>query len=104
MLSGDRPTLTKAFHLLSRGSRRGMASITVNGNTVEGQNQSPNAGNSNFVLLQGHHVLTVDEKQELEEHGISIFEYVAENTYLCRYEPHDIECLRHLDFVQTINV
>jgi serine protease AprX len=84
-----------------------MASITVNGNTIDpaaAHNVSPHARDSNFILIQGQHVLSVDEKQILEKKGVLIQEYVAEYTYLCRYEPDDLQTLRSLPFVRTANV
>ena len=84
-----------------------MASITVNGNTIDpeaAQNVSTNARDSNFILIQGQHVLSIEEKQILEEQGVLIQEYVAECTYLCRYEPDDLQTLQSLPFVRTANV
>lgn len=98
-----------------------MASITVNGNTIaptglpgEGWTvnandqdyveSAPNAKGSNFILLQVERVLTVAEKGILADHHVAIQEYVAENTFLCRYEPNDLQFLRLLPFVVTAEV
>lgn len=98
-----------------------MASITVNGNTIvpigsqgegwtinandQGEVESaPNAKDSNFILVQVDRVLTVAEKGVLAYHHVKIQEYVAENTFLCRYEPDDLQALRLLPFVVTADV
>lgn len=84
-----------------------MATITVNGNTVDPQTDNvftPDAKESNFILVQGHAPLTIDQKDVVKELGVQIQEYVAENTYLCRYLPEELEELRQLSFVNTANV
>jgi len=98
-----------------------MASITVNGNTivpigstgerwtVNANDQgdvrlAPDARDSNFILLQVEHVLTVAEKGILVEQKVEIQEYVAEKTFLCRYEPDDLQALRLLPFVVTADM
>jgi serine protease AprX len=98
-----------------------MASITVNGNTIvpigsqgegwtvnandqEEVKSAPNAKDSNFILVQVDRVLTVAEKGILADHHAEIQEYVAENTFLCRYEPEDLQALRLLPFVVTADM
>jgi serine protease AprX len=97
-----------------------MASITVNGNTTEparaagaawtlssndaALSLASDASKSNFILIQVYHVLSIDEKQILEDKHVLIQEYVAENTYLCRYEPTDLQTLRSFPFVRTADV
>ncbi len=98
-----------------------MASITVNGNTIapigspgEGWTVNANdqdtitsalnAKDTNFILVQVEGVLTVAEKEILAEHDVAILEYVAENTFLCRYEPDDIQVLRLLPFVANVEM
>lgn len=98
-----------------------MASITVNGNTIvpigstgeewtvnandQGKVRSaPDAKDSNFILVQVDRVLTIAEKGVLADHQVEIQEYVAEKTFLCRYEPDDLEALRLLPFVVTADM
>jgi len=98
-----------------------MASITVNGNTIvpngstgegwtvnandqEEVRSAPDAKDSNFILLQVDRVLTVAEKKTLADHNVEIQEYVAEKTFLCRYEPDDLQTLRRLPFVVTADM
>ncbi|KAI9893411.1 MAG: hypothetical protein M1814_006708 [Vezdaea aestivalis] len=84
-----------------------MATITVNGNTIDPESTnyvSPNARDSNFIYIQGHQVLSIDEKLQLLNLGVEIQEYVSENTYLCRYEPADLEQLRALPYVRSANI
>ncbi|KAI4961597.1 hypothetical protein J4E86_000626 [Alternaria arbusti] len=98
-----------------------MASITVNGNTIvpigstgerwtvnandQGEVRSaPDAKESNFILVQVDRVLSVDEKAVLADHHVEIQEYVAEKTFLCRYEPDNLQALRLLPFVVTADI
>ena len=84
-----------------------MATVTVNGNTIDPDTPnyvSPDAKESNFILIQGHHDLVPEEKLQLASMGVEIHEYVAEYTYLCRYEPKDLEQIRTLPFVRTANM
>ena len=84
-----------------------MATVTVNGNTIDPEapnNVAPDAGDSNFILIQGHHDLIPEEKSQLASMAVDIQEYVAEYTYLCRYEPKNLESIRALPFVRNANV
>lgn len=84
-----------------------MATITVNGNTIDPESPefvSEDAKNSNFIYIQGDHDLTVDEKLQLKKLDVEVEEYVAEYTYLCRYVFEDLEKIRALTFVRAANV
>ncbi|KPM43300.1 hypothetical protein AK830_g3275 [Neonectria ditissima] len=84
-----------------------MATITVNGNTIDPEvtaNVSEDAQESNFIYIQGHNDLRIEEKQELVKLRVQILEYVAEYTYLCRYEREDLERIRALTFVKAANI
>lgn len=91
-----------------------MASITINGITLDPKAQEPavrafglasrDASKSNFILIQTTSPLTKAQRAELEGKGVEILEYVPETTYLCRYEPADLETLRALPYVTWANV
>ncbi|KAF7563161.1 hypothetical protein G7046_g954 [Stylonectria norvegica] len=84
-----------------------MATITVNGNTIDPEdisNVSEDAQESNFIYIQGHEDLKVTEKQDLEALHAEFLEYVAEYTYLCRYNREDLERIRALPFVRAANI
>lgn len=86
-----------------------MASITVNGNTVvpeEIPDHVPQAARkTNFILVQGDdRDFNVKEKLELAALGVEIQEYVAEHTYLCRYEPEDLEPIRSKRYVKNVTM
>ena len=38
-----------------------------------------------------------------DQHSVQIQEYIDDNTYMCRYEPTDLESLRQLPFIRTAN-
>ena len=84
-----------------------MATITVNGNTINPEATdyvSQDAKGSNFIYIQGYHDLDIEEKKDLAKLKVEIQEYVAEHTYLCRYTPEDLERLQALPFVRTANM
>jgi hypothetical protein len=84
-----------------------MATITINGNTINPaatEFVSPHAQRSNFICIQGHHDLDIEQKQKLAAMHVEIQEYVAEYTYLCRYMPEDLEQIRALPFIRTANM
>jgi hypothetical protein len=71
-----------------------MATITMNGHTVEAASQQeggthfvPSASQSNFILIQCHEFLKTDQIDTLKSLGVTFMAYFADNTYLCRYEP-----------------
>ncbi|CAM5717831.1 S8 family serine peptidase [Streptomyces hirsutus] len=48
------------------------------------------------MLVQTDHALSAEEKAQLTELGAVIHEYVPENTYLCGYQPSDLDAVRDL--------
>lgn len=91
-----------------------MASITINGITIDPQAQapamralslhSPDASKSDFILIQTSAPLNKAQRDELAAKGVEIQEYVPESTYLCHYPPADLEVLRTLPYVEWVNV
>lgn len=92
----------------------GMARITINGVTVDPLVQSEemataslvseDATASNYLLVQTRHPPTAEEKEQLAELGVVIHEYVPEDTYLCGYQPTDLDAVRALPFVAWADV
>ena len=95
-----------------------MVLITINGNSLDTSATSPQdatiranvttdtqtAANSNYILLTTNDPLTKTQKQTLASNNVLLKEYVAENTYICRYEPTDLSPVRALDFVAYTDV
>ncbi|MFC9504748.1 S8 family serine peptidase [Streptomyces sp. NPDC057002] len=91
-----------------------MARITINGVTVDPLAQrneladasliAEDASRSNYLLVQTDHVLSAEEKAQLAQLGAVIHEYVPENTYLCGYQPSDLDAVRDLPFVTWADV
>lgn len=93
-----------------------MAKITINGITTDPLAQSPataaavesalpaDAADSSFILVQTAQPLDRAQKEELAAKGATILEYVPESTYLCRFEPTDLEEIRALPYVTWANV
>lgn len=93
-----------------------MAKITINGITTDPMAPSPaaatfaasvlpaDASDSNFILVQTTQPLDRAQKEELANYGAQILEYVPENTYLCKYEPKDLNQIRALPYVTWANI
>jgi len=91
-----------------------MARITINGISLDPVAQaeglsaasltSADASQSNYVLIQTDGPLTEEQKAELTNLGVAIHEYVPENTYLCGYQPTDLQAIRALPYVVWADV
>jgi subtilisin family serine protease len=92
-----------------------MARITINGITTDplasslmtfapASAMSADAADSNFILVQTTQPLNRAQREELENYGATILEYVPENTYLCSFEPTDLGPIRALTYVTWANV
>src|SRR5262245_34943049 len=91
-----------------------MATITINGITVDPLGQGPalmaanlhavDASGSNYILIQTRQPLDKSQKDELRQLGVEILEYVPENTYLCHYAPTQLAAIRALPYVEWANV
>ncbi|KOX11585.1 S8 family serine peptidase [Streptomyces sp. NRRL B-3648] len=91
-----------------------MARITLNDVTIDPLRQShalasaslvsEDASTSNYLLVQTTHIPSAQEKEQLQELGVVIHEYVPENTYLCGYRPADLDAVRALPFVAWSDV
>ena len=82
--------------------------ISINGNTLDPAAPTVrtvglgtgDAADSNYILIQIKGRLTKENKDELQYLKVGIKELVSDNTYLCRYEPSELEPIRDLDFVK----
>jgi serine protease AprX len=89
-----------------------LAPISINGNTLDPAAPAVraaglgtgDAADSNYILIQTKGAVTKDNKDELQRMKVGIKELVSDSTYLCRYEPSDLEPIRKLDFVKWANV
>ncbi|MBI5251831.1 MAG: hypothetical protein HY912_20250 [Desulfomonile tiedjei] len=90
-----------------------MATITINGISFDPIKQSielaaaglyaANASESNYILIQTKAPLTKDQKAELAAKHVAVLEYVPDQTYMCKYQPSDLEAIRSLPFVEWAN-
>ncbi|HEX8557527.1 MAG TPA: S8 family serine peptidase [Pyrinomonadaceae bacterium] len=91
-----------------------MASITINGITLDPEGQGPelasadlisaDSSESDYVLMQTARPLDRAQKAELAGLGAKILEYVPENTYLLYYPSPDLAALGDLPYVTWANV
>jgi subtilisin family serine protease len=65
---------------------------------------SPDSSNSDYILIQATEPLDRTQKSELAGLGVEILEFVPENTYICRYEPSNLDAVQNLPFVEWANV
>jgi serine protease AprX len=69
-----------------------------------GKHYSPNARHSNYLLVQFNAPLDHNRYSEIHRLKLYTLEYLAGNTFLCYYEPEDLDVLRNLPFVVYANV
>jgi len=91
-----------------------MASITINGITVDplvqraglaaAQLEAADASRSDYVLIQTRQPLDKIQKAELANNGVTILEYVPDQTYLCYYKPADLTLIRNLPYVAWAHI
>ena len=91
-----------------------MATITINGNSLDPLAQTAElhefgldaaeVPDSNYILLQAKGPLTKDQKQQLKELGVTILEYVPDDTYIAFYPPENLSPLRQLPYVAWAGV
>jgi len=91
-----------------------MASITINGITIDPESHGPaleavsavaaDASQSDYILIQTRGPLTKEQKTVLAQLSVKILEYVPENTYMCYYPASDLANIRQLPFVIWANV
>jgi serine protease AprX len=83
-----------------------MAPVTIHGNIIdpdEDRYTSRDAEKTNYIYVQGHHLLDNDEKLQLQALDAHVLAFEGDNTYLCRYPPTDLGPLRKLPFVKHAN-
>src|ERR1700678_208559 len=85
--------------------------IQINGHDVDpaaqqegGTHFAPNASQSNYILVHCTGRLTPEQYQELEHLGVTAFQYIAGDTYMCRYTPAELGQIRGLPYVHYANV
>jgi serine protease AprX len=91
-----------------------MARITINGVSLDpiehaeslqaASLEAADASDSNYILVQTQGVLSDEHKEQLTALGVVIHEYVPEETYICGYEPSDLNAIRELPFVTWADV
>lgn len=83
-----------------------MPPITIRNNTIDPENVEPgylpsHAADTNFILLQFTHPLNLEEVTILDHYGVKVQQKQdKDDTYLCRYEPSDLNVLQDLPFVR----
>jgi hypothetical protein len=91
-----------------------MARITINGVSLDpiehaeglqsASLEAADASDSNYILVQTQGVLSDEHKEQLTALGVVINKYVPEETYICGYQPSDLNAIRELPFVSWADV
>ena len=79
--------------------------ITINGRTVDPQKwYAQDAGRTNYITIRALSPLNRESEAELQDLGVTIQEQVDQDTYLCRYEPSDLEPSRAKSYIRHVDV
>ncbi len=62
------------------------------------------ASQSNYIMIQTEAPPSDEQRSVLTGAGVAIQEYIPDDTYLCRYEPADLEPIRAIPFVTWVSV
>jgi serine protease AprX len=85
--------------------------FAFNGNVVlpetqqaGGAHYSEDASSSNYIIVHCQHQLTHSDSEKLAASHVTVLNFIGNNTYICKYEPKDLERIRSFDFVLSANV
>ncbi|KAJ1324699.1 serine protease AprX [Microdochium nivale] len=85
-----------------------MAPFCINGNVLAPEDVPSNvprtAEGTDFILVQSKSTLSPDQKDDLVKAGAEILEFLGNNTYLCRYEPADLQTLREKSYITEVSI
>ncbi|KAF4551907.1 Hypothetical protein D9617_12g037970 [Elsinoe fawcettii] len=85
-----------------------MAPFLVNGNKVVPEDVPSyvprTAEKTDFILVQTQRPLDPSQKDDIVKTGAQLIEYLGNNTYLCRYEPHDLQPLRDKTYILEVSI
>jgi serine protease AprX len=91
-----------------------MATITINGNSMDPVAQQPaladfgmesaDSSKSGYILLQTKGPLTKEQKADLKNAQVKVLEYVPDSSYIAWYPPDDLTPVRKLPFVTWAGV
>ncbi|KAM3472835.1 hypothetical protein MY8738_008684 [Beauveria namnaoensis] len=79
--------------------------ITINGNTLDSSTPpAVNSIGSNYILVQTRTTLSPNDRQALSNIGVEHLDYIANHTYLCRYENEDLGKVRQIEAVLYVDI
>jgi len=91
-----------------------MATVTINGNSLDPLTQQPqlqalgfesaDSSQSNYILVQAKEPLSKEQKQQLKDLGVTILEYVPDDTYIAYFPLADLTPLRQLPYITWAGV
>ncbi|KAJ0141736.1 Glutathione reductase [Fusarium oxysporum f. sp. albedinis] len=84
--------------------------ITINGNVVHHDAQreggvyfAPDASHTDYLILQSFSPLDDSQRERLSALGVGVQQVISGNTYFCKYDPHELQELRSLPFLNFVN-
>ena len=80
--------------------------IRINGRKVDPQKvYARDAMHTNYIIIRAYEALSQKREAELKDLGVVIQEQVDQDTYLCYYEPSDLEPIRAKnEYIQQVDV
>ncbi|KAF8848395.1 subtilisin-like protein [Acephala macrosclerotiorum] len=78
--------------------------LNTTSQTEGGKYFSHDASQSNYILLQFRAPISNDQYQVLDPLQVQVLQYFHPNTYVCRYEPTDLDIIRALPFVLSASI
>ena len=79
--------------------------ITINGRTVKpDESYAQDAERTNYITIRAQEPLSKESEAELQDLGVTIQEQVDQDTYLCHYEPSDLQPIRDQKYIQQVDV
>ena len=89
----------------SRSITKDAVPVAINGRTVDPQKAcAQDAEKASYVTIRALSPLNQESEAELQDLGVTIQEQVDLETYLCRYEPSDLEPIRAKPYIQQVDV
>ncbi|KAK4076934.1 uncharacterized protein Triagg1_3901 [Trichoderma aggressivum f. europaeum] len=102
---GEYAEITTEEAEVGRAPQEPVFPIKINGNDLN-QSIKPaeDASETNYILIQTRGAISDPEKDILKRMNVEFYDCICENTYLCRYEPDDLEILRRKRFIVYVDV
>ncbi|KAL5083205.1 hypothetical protein Trisim1_001869 [Trichoderma cf. simile WF8] len=105
LVNGGYAEITTEEAGVGQATQKPILPIRINGNNIS-QSIGParDASETNYILIQTRKDISDAEKDILRGMNLEFYDCICENTYLCRYEPDDLEIIRQKGFIAYVDV